>query len=214
MPFQMPTHRMTKTSTYYCWANMIQRCTNPNTIGWKRYGGRGIAVCSRWRTFINFLEDMGERPSERFLERIDNNKGYEPANYKWATRLEQSRNTRRNVYLTFDGITTTRKEWAEKIGISEAAIKRRLLKGWPIEKALTIGFRSAKERLRNQIKGQNHFITFNNKTQTLAEWVEELKIPKSVILHRLKAWGTEKALSTPYKPRRNQKPSEGPGPYS
>lgn len=74
---------------------MIQRCTNPNRTGYESYGGAGITVCERWRTFANFLEDMGERPiGYTSIDRIDNTKGYEPGNCRWATDEMQHTNQR------------------------------------------------------------------------------------------------------------------------
>lgn len=73
---------------------MIQRCTNPNHANFPTYGGRGIEVCPRWRTFTNFLEDMGQRPDAKSIDRIDGTKGYEPANCRWATAKEQRANVR------------------------------------------------------------------------------------------------------------------------
>lgn len=81
--------------TYNSWRAARERCCNPDFIGFKYYGGRGITICDRWRdSFEAFLEDMGERPQGRSLDRIDNDKGYEPGNCRWATAFEQRENQR------------------------------------------------------------------------------------------------------------------------
>lgn len=87
-------HGMSATLIYHLWQTMHSRCENPNCIGYKNYGGRGIKVCDRWFKFENFFEDMGKKPEGLSLERINNNKGYSPDNCKWATRIEQSHNSR------------------------------------------------------------------------------------------------------------------------
>lgn len=84
------------TPTYKSWSSMWDRCRNPNRPCWIRYGGAGITVDPRWVAFSNFLADMGERPDGTSLDRIDTLKGYGPDNCRWATRLQQARNTKDN----------------------------------------------------------------------------------------------------------------------
>jgi hypothetical protein len=83
--------------TYHSWAAMRSRCTNPNVVHWKSYGGRGIVCCVRWASFEAFLEDMGERPAGTTLERKAVNGHYEPGNCCWATWAEQRANKRRTL---------------------------------------------------------------------------------------------------------------------
>lgn len=80
--------------TYRTWSGMLQRCINPNNSKFDAYGGRGIGVDERWKDFINFLEDMGERPEGMSLDRIDNDKGYSKENCRWVTKDVQVYNQR------------------------------------------------------------------------------------------------------------------------
>lgn len=130
--------RRAVTLTMSSWSAMIARCCSPSHTSYADYGGRGVAVCERWRhSFSNFLEDMGDRPSERHsIDRIDNNGNYEPSNCRWATTREQRRNSRQNRLLTFNGETLIVSDMAAKYGLKTHSLFTRLRLGWSLEKAL------------------------------------------------------------------------------
>lgn len=82
-----------KTATYRTWRSMLRRCYNPKEDSYPEYGGRGITVCEAWKTdFLQFYADMGDRPKNTTIDRIDSAGNYQPGNCRWATKTEQSRN--------------------------------------------------------------------------------------------------------------------------
>lgn len=99
-------HGMAGTPTYSSWHSIIMRCTNPDHPAFRNYGARGISFCKEWtgpRGFVNFLRDMGERPSLAYeCDRKNNNDGYYPSNCRWATDRENANNTRRNIHVLFE----------------------------------------------------------------------------------------------------------------
>ena len=130
-------HGLSSSRTYGIWSGMMRRCYQEYTFEYKSYGGRGIKVCERWHDVKNFIEDMGDAPSSDYsLDRVDNDGDYSPENCRWATRKEQARNTRRNVNITFNGVTKCMIEWSEYLGLSTSAIKYRLNHGWTADQIL------------------------------------------------------------------------------
>ena len=141
------THNMSKTKFYDVWNSMIMRCTNPNSKSYKRYGERGIKVCERWRTFQNFYDDMFEDYKDGLsIDRINNDGNYEPSNCKWRSKKQQANNTRGNHLLTYKNKEYTLMEASEKFKVPYSALKRRIYKGWSIDKAIETPLRKDRRR--------------------------------------------------------------------
>jgi len=117
---------------------MINRCENPKCETFAHYGGRGIAVCLRWReSFAAFLADMGPKPSPKHsIDRIDGDGNYEPGNCRWATQTQQARNTKTNCRLTARGETKCLAEWVPVAAVTANTIRARLKSGWSDERAI------------------------------------------------------------------------------
>ena len=125
---------------YRIWNSMIDRCENPNTKYFEHYGGRGISVCKSWHNFWNFVswsESIGGRPEGYSIDRINNDGDYCPENCRWANYDTQLNNTSRNIYVTFQGVTKTVKQWADEKNMNHQTLLNRLNRGWGVEKALT-----------------------------------------------------------------------------
>src|SRR5262245_19906701 len=111
------THGKTHTKSYKVWCDMMARCYNKSTKEYKYYGALGVSICDRWHDFENFYDDMGNVPEKLTIDRYPNKHGnYEPGNCRWATKTEQARNTKRNVYLNLNGESRLMLEWAEILG--------------------------------------------------------------------------------------------------
>jgi hypothetical protein len=129
--------RGSHTPEFRTWANMKKRCEQESYDNFKYYGGRGISVCERWQSFELFLLDMGKRPESASIDRIDPDGNYEPANCRWASRLEQARNKRNALILTINGTTKRLTEWLAVEGACSAKqVRQRLNRGWGHTEAL------------------------------------------------------------------------------
>ena len=107
---------------------MKRRCMddpvkNPD---YDNYAGRGIRFEPGWEEFENFLKDMGESPPDLELERIDNNGNYGPKNCRWATRSDQTRNTRKTVYYIINGEKMDLRGVSEKYKIRYTTLRSRV----------------------------------------------------------------------------------------
>jgi len=131
---QKTVHGLERHYLYPTWINMVNRCTNPKDARWHQYGGRGIKVCDRWlESPANFIEDMGDRPEGKSLDRKNNDGDYTKGNCRWATAEEQHMN--RSVTIKVGDSCLTHE--AKARGMSLSTVYHRIHRsGWTIEEAL------------------------------------------------------------------------------
>jgi hypothetical protein len=121
---------------YQVWCGMKERCENPKSKCHHHYGGRGIKI--EWACFEDFYRDMFPTYQAGLtIERKNNNGNYSKENCRWATRAEQSLNTRRNVIIEFGGESLPVVVWAQRIGLKASVIAYRIREGWSAARALT-----------------------------------------------------------------------------
>ncbi len=129
-------HGMTKSIEHATWLRLRNRCNDENLPCYKNYGGKGVKVCKEWDNFETFYKDMGKRPSPNHsIDRLDSNKGYCKSNCRWATRIEQNRNTSRNRLVTYEGKTQCLAAWTEELGLSKNRLVTLLNRGRSVEEA-------------------------------------------------------------------------------
>lgn len=122
------------TKEYVVYDNMHSRCYNPANKRYKDYGRRGIVICGRWHRdnpdgYLNFLEDMGKIPSDRYtIDRVNNDGIYCKENCRWVLRSVQSRNKRNNILITIGDLTLCLMDWSIKMGVSYSLLYRRYRK--------------------------------------------------------------------------------------
>lgn len=123
----------------HIWDGMKQRCLNPNDAHFKDYGGRGISICHEWLNYSSFHEwaMANGYKGNLTIERKEINGNYEPSNCCWIPHSKQSRNRRSTHFITFNGVKKSLAEWGKIIGIDPSGLRRRLEKGWSIERTLT-----------------------------------------------------------------------------
>lgn len=141
------SHGMAESKEFNAWMHAKSRCSNPNNIGFKHYGGRGIAVCEKWaKDFSAFFADMGPCPPGMSIERVDVNGNYEPGNCKWATQAEQTLNTRRTRWIECNGQRKPLAVWAREIGATQQNLRSRLKNGYSLKEIVENGMNFIKPR--------------------------------------------------------------------
>ena len=186
-------HGYRNTSTYSTWMNMRRRCRDPRRKDYHNYGGRGISVCKEWNgSFKAFLQDMGERPEGKSIERIDNNRDYCKSNCVWADNTTQLNNTRFNRIIEFNGKSKSLSEWAKQFKIDPTVIPSRLSRGWSIDNAITL---PAGSRLT---ASNRKLTTYNGETHSIKKWCKLLDLDYQFVHGRLRrGWSFEDAVEIP-----------------
>lgn len=129
-----------RTRLYTIWVSMKSRCNNVNSKDYKNYGARGISVCDDWSdSYVKFKSWSIYNGYNDLLclDRVDNGGNYDPSNCRWVTNKDNSRNTRQNVNVTYNGKTQCVSAWAEEVGLEIKTLQYRIRKGWDIGRALT-----------------------------------------------------------------------------
>lgn len=131
------SERVKEHHLYVTWQGIRKRCCSSNSKDYKNYGGRGIHCSDAWDSFRVFVEDMGDSWQIGLsIDRIDNDLGYSKENCKWSTPSEQSRNTRRNKMVEYQGEVKCLVDWCETLKLNYRRIKDRIgRQGWSITKA-------------------------------------------------------------------------------
>lgn len=121
-------------------SGMKARCNNPKNKAYNSYGGKGIKVCEEWshgsKAFIEWSLKNGYA-DDLSIDRIDNNKGYEPSNCRWATSKQQANNHLYNYRVVAFGLNLTAQEWSDLVGIDRKTLRLRLQNGMTPELAVT-----------------------------------------------------------------------------
>lgn len=174
------THGMSDTRLFNIWRGMRTRCYSKSDYHYKWYGARGITVCDDWKNdFHSFYDWAMENGYQDGLsiDRIDNNGDYCSENCHWITQHEQTYNTRKNVYLTYNGETKCVSEWSDIIGISNGTLYHRIKCGWSDEKILTTPVTVPEtQQIMLEIDGQR---------RSIQEWSKISGVSTQNIKHRL-----------------------------
>lgn len=182
------------------WNGMKGRCNNKNNENYHRYGGRGIEICDEWYIFDTFYEwalNNGYKDGLS-IDRIDNDGNYEPNNCRWVNDIIQANNRSTNHLIEYNGETHTLQEWSRIIGIDRRIIWKRITRdGWSVSEALGTP-------IKEQKRGEDLLIEFQNEKHSLSEWARILGITRETLKSRFKrGWDVEKAFTQNVRQKNN-----------
>lgn len=165
-------HLMSKTRVYKTWTSMKHRCNNKDAVNYETYGGRGISVCERWNeSFEEFYKDMGDRPKNTSIDRIDPNGNYEPSNCRWADKTTQDENKRKSVKVIIGDEERNITRLCRDYGVSRSTVQKRLALGMTFEEAI-----------KKPSEKPKYMIVLNNGLpMNKDEFFREYKIPSTTI---------------------------------
>ena len=123
-----------------------ERCYNPNSKSYKRYGGRGIKMCDEWlgdyKKFEDWCLNNGFKEGLA-IDRIDNDGNYAPNNCRFVTTKENNQNRNTTVFYEIDGVKKNLQQWCDYYGIKRSTVVQRLANKWDIISALTTPVKDA-----------------------------------------------------------------------
>ena len=191
---------------YHIYNGMKERCYSTQSKSYKYYGAKGITICEQWLNDWNSFKEWSLNngyTDDLTIDRIDVNGIYEPNNCRWVDNKTQANNKTDNKYLTYKGETKTLAEWCDELKLPYHTIKARLNKlGMSVEEA----FETPKQW--NEYKygegvtkvGNKIYLTYNNKTLSINEWLKELNLDykhEFFAVRARKGWSAKEIIETP-----------------
>lgn len=172
-------HGFSKTRIYNIWKNMHIRCEDPTNTSYADYGGRGIKVCSQWKSVKNFISwaYFHGYQNNLTIDRIDVNGDYKPSNCRWSTWDEQSKNKRNTILISYLGQTKPLTVWAEELNIDKGLIRNRY----------KLGIKPPRLFKKGRLMSPNsHLITYKGRTQNITSWANEIGIAPKTLTERVR----------------------------
>lgn len=137
----MADYKRLHRSTWQSWVDMKERCDNPQHADYEHYGARCITYASEWKSFKEFLDDMGVKPPGYSLDRFNNEGDYDPCNCRWVSPKTRPRGkgtrSSKACYVHWHGRTQLLSEWCEELDLHYDRTKQRLSRNWPLERVFT-----------------------------------------------------------------------------